>query len=467
MPDWADGMPPTIQYAERDGWYVAYQVVGAGPIDILFNTSWLTNLEVIWEDPERARFLESLASFGRLICYDPRGSGLSDPVELATTSTLEEWMDDALVVLDAVDSRQTAVIGDAEGGPVAMMLAASHPERVRALVLVNTFARLSRAPDYPMGLAPWMLDRLLASYKAAWGTGQITRLTAPAVAADVAFVERLGRYERLAMAPRASTLSWGWMSQIDVRSILPNIRAPTLVLHRRDGRPYRIEMGRHLASAIEGARFVELPGSETYPFYAGEPEPVLKEIGSFLTGAAYVDVDDRVLATVLFTDIVGSTERAVSMGDKDWLDLREAHDRLVRSEITRYRGTEVDTAGDGFLVTFDGPARAIRCALAIADGVRSHGLEIRAGLHTGEVELRNDRIAGVAVHLAARVVSKAAAGEVLVSGTVRDLVVGSGIGFEPRGAHRLKGIPGDWELFAATSAGPTRSAVGLRVDLAR
>ena len=359
-------MRPETRYAKKDEWYVGYQVFGSGSLDILFITNWSTNLDAMWDEPTLARFLERLASIGRVICYDRRGTGVSDPMPLAALPTLEDWMDDALAVLDAVGVERAAVIGDTEGGPMAMMLAASHPERVTALVLVNTFARMVRDDDYRFGLHAWMVPGYLEAYEASWGNAGVLQLTAPSVGRDPAFLERYARYQRLCMAPRASTLMYTWVLGIDVRSILPNIQAPTVVLHRQRNRHYRLAYGRYLAEHIGGASLVELPGGDCYPFHAGDSGPVLDEIQAFLTGVREVPWQDRVLATVLFTDIVSSTELAIELGDRRWLDLREAHHSVVRQHLERHHGTEVETTGDGFLATFDGPARAIRCAVAIA-----------------------------------------------------------------------------------------------------
>jgi class 3 adenylate cyclase len=331
------------------------------------------------------------------------------------------------------------------------MLAAAHPERVSALVLRNTFARLDRDPTYRIGLPPSVLDRLVAGYAAAWGSGGIVDLTAPGVADDPFFRQRLARYERLSMAPGAAALQFRWVVHVDVRSALPNVQAPTLVLAAARGRYHRPAYGRYLAEQIPGATLVTTPGADTYPFWAGDQEPVLQALHRFLTGMPDVPWHDRVLATVLFTDIVDSTRRASELGDARWLDLREQHHAVVRAAIGRHGGQEIETAGDSFLVTFDGPARAIRCAAEAAAGVRELGIEIRAGLHAGEIERQGEGVGGVAVHIAARVMALAGAGQVLVSGTVRDLVTGSGIDFRPEGSHVLKGVPDDWPLYSVAS----------------
>ena len=441
---------PETQYAKTEEGYVGYQVFGQGPFDVLFIGNWVSNIEVIWEHPSMVRFLNRLGGFARVILFDKRGSGVSDPVPLGALPALEQWTDDARVVMDAAGSERPALIGDAEGGPMAMVFGATYPERTRALVLVNTFARMLRADDYPIGMPPDAAEKLLQLWEPAWGTGAVLKLTAPSVAADPAMQRWASKHMRLLAPKLASTRMYRWVLNIDVRSVLPSIQAPTLVVHRAGNRLYRALMGRYLADHIPGARYVELPGADWYPPSANAG-PVLDEIEEFLTGVRPAPQQNRILATVLFTDIVDSTERAASLGDQEWLDLREAHDRLVRAHLDRFRGKEVQTTGDGFLVTFDGPARAVRCATELADAVRTLGIEIRAGLHTGEVEVLDGGVGGIAVHIAARVMAAAPQGGGVVSQTVKDLVVGSGIEFADRGSHSLKGVPGDWHLYEVTA----------------
>jgi class 3 adenylate cyclase len=360
-------------------------------------------------------------------------------------------MDDARVVLDAAESRQATLIGDTEGGLMAMLFAASFPNRVSALILVNTFARWRRAPDYPIGMPDQTWEKMVLQYEQYWGQNpDMLALTAPSLANDTRAREWFTRYQRLSMPPGASTQMYRWVTQLDIRSVLPTISVPTLVLHRKESRHYRLAFGQYLAEHIPGARFVALPGADTYPFHTGESDSVLDEIQEFLTGVRDSGRAERELATVLFTDIVGSTDLAARMGDARWLELRAAHDAVVRRNIGAFRGQEIATTGDGFLAIFDGPARAIQCAVRIRDAVRSLRLEIRAGLHAGEIERRNGDIGGLAVHLAARVMGVAGPGEVLVSGTVTDLVVGSGIRFEDEGVRELKGVPGTWRLYRVT-----------------
>ena len=443
--------PPTL-YAYSHKGYIAYQTFGEGARDLLFVPNWCSNLDAMWEEPSIAYYLRRLARIGRVICFDKRGSGVSDPVPLASLPTLEEWMDDARVVLDAAESRSAAVIGDTEGGPMAMLLAATLPTRVSALVLVNSFARWRRAADYPIGMPDATIDKLVAVYEQLWGrNADMLLLTAPTIAGDPQMREWLIRYQRLSMPPGAATQMYRWVTQLDVRSILSAISVPTLVLHRANNRHYRLAHGRYLAEHIPGSRFVELPGVDCYPFHTPECDAALNEIDEFLTGARHAAPSNRQLSTVLFTDIVGSTETAARIGDARWLELKTAHNALVRRSLLAFHGREIVTTGDGFLATFDGPARAVQCAVQIRDAVRALGLEIRAGLHTGEIEYRNDDVAGIGVHVAARVMGEAKPGEVLVSGTVADLVIGSGIDFAERNSTQLKGVPGTWKLLEVAS----------------
>ena len=440
-------MTPDVHYAKGPEGHVAYQVTGGGPVDIVFVPDWVTNVEVMWEEPAIARFFTRLGSIGRLICFDKRGSGISDPVPLGALPTLEQWMDDIRTVLDAAGAERAVVFAHGDGAPMAMLFAATYPERTTALVVADGTARKLRAPDYPHGLPLDVAPRHVEVMIAEWGTGNAVRVGAPSMASEAARRAR-GRLERLAMSPSVFAGEYQVALNADVRPILETIRVPTLVLHRIGNRYIRVGNGRYLAEHIPRARFVELPGDD-HLFYAGDVEAMLAPIEEFLTGARPVVDDDRVLATVLFTDIVGSTEHASRLGDRAWRDLLERHDTAVRQELGRFRGREIHTTGDGFFATFDGPARAVRCALAIRAAVRPLGLEIRTGLHTGECELRGDDVSGIAVHIGARVAAAANAGEVLVSGTLKDLVTGSGLRFVERGVHRLKGVEGEWPLHAA------------------
>jgi class 3 adenylate cyclase len=441
---------PETRYASSDAGYVAFQVFGEGPISTLFITSWAQNLDVMWDEPGLARYMGRLASFSQVVCFDKRGSGVSDPVPWNTLPSLEEWMDDARMVLDAAGVDQTAVIGDVEGGPMAILFAATYPERVSALVLVNTFARWQRDTDYAIGMPADTLKKLTDAYEEHWGVdADILELTAPTAARDPRFRDWYTRYQRLAMPRGAAAAGYRWVANLDVRMALSAIQAPTLVLTRSDARHHRPTFGRYLAEHISGAIYVELPGADTYPFQAGDADAVLDEVEQFLTGAPAVSPVDRVLSTVLFTDIVGSTQTAARIGDAAWISLRQSHDDLVRENLRKHRGREVSQTGDGFLALFDGPARAVTCAARIIEQLGELGIEIRAGLHTGEIELSGDQVGGLAVHLANRVMAEADPGTILVSATVKDLVLGSGIEFADRGPHQLKGVPDLWTLFEA------------------
>jgi pimeloyl-ACP methyl ester carboxylesterase len=441
--------PPSTQYAKSGEISIAYQVVGDGPIDLVLVLGFATHLELQWESPPFARFFERIGSFARLIVFDKRGTGLSDPV--TEVPTLEQRVDDVRAVMDAAASERAALFGISEGGPMSVMFAATHPDRVTALVLYGAMGRTTEAPDYPWASPAEALRESAAEFIAPyWGqhADGMVELFAPSLAGDPQAVEFTARFERSAASPAMVQQIFEMFLDIDVRDILPTIHVPTLVLHRRGDRVVNRRAGEELAAHIPGARFVELAGIDHLP-WAGDPESVLGEIEEFLTGARSVPEPDRVLATVMFTDIVGSTERAAEFGDARWRELLAAHQAAVRHELSRFEGREVKTLGDGSLATFDGPARAIRCGGAIAEAARSHELEVRVGLHCGEIELMDGDVGGIAVHIAARVGALAASGEVLVSSTVKDLVAGSGIRFEDRGTKQLKGIPDEWRLFAA------------------
>jgi len=430
---------------------IAYQVVGEGPLDLVFVSGWVSNLDLMWEDASYARFLRRLASFSRLILFDKRGTGLSDRVPETDLPTLEARMDDVRAVLDAAGAERAALLGHSEGGPMCLLFAATYPERTNALVLIGTYARRLIGEGYPFGATPEAYDAFLAEIADGWGGPVGLEVRAPSLADDERFRTWWSDYLRMSASPGAALALTRMNGQIDVRPALRTIEVPTLVVHRSGDRALPVEGARYIAERIRDVRLVELPGDDHLPF-VGDQDAILDEIEEFLTGARRGAESDRVLATVLFTDIVGSTERAVELGDRDWRDLLDSHHVLVRRELERWRGTELATAGDGFLATFDGPARAVRCACGVRDAVRGLGLEIRAGLHTGECEVRGDTIAGIAVHIGARVAALAAAGEVLVSSTVKDLVAGSGIAFDERGEHDLKGVPGRWQLYSVADA---------------
>ena len=440
-------MTPETRYAKTGDLHIAYQVVGDGPVDIVFVPEFWHTIEVQWDQPELAAFLERLASFGRLISFDQRGSGVSDPVSLDELPSIEQWMDDVRVVMDDVGSKSAVLISIGGGGTMSMLFAATHPERAAGLVLVNSFARLSRAPDYPAGRGPEIEDEVRNVMRAGWGRGVFLDLVAPSRVGDEAFRQWWARYQRIGSPPGTIMAIRQTLAQIDVRDVLPSISAPTLILHRADNAWVRPEHSQFLAEHIAGARYVELPGSDYFVFL-GDSERVLSEIESFVSGIAGPPKSDRQLSTVFFTDIVDSTSVIAEIGDARWRDLLARQRAIVRRELLRHQGREIDTAGDGFLATFDGPARAVRCACVVRDAVQELGIEIRAGLHTGEVEVLGDGLAGVAVHIGQRVLATAEPSEVLVSSTVRDLTAGSGLEFEDRGLHELKGVPEEWRLFA-------------------
>jgi len=439
---------PDTHYARTKDGSVAYQVVGDGPIDLVLIPWWATNIDVMWEDASTARFLRRLATFTRLICFDKRGAGVSDALPVSALPTLEQWSDDVRTVMAAAGSTRAALLGHSQGGQMAMLFAATYPGQTSALILADSSARQFEDGDGPAAFTLDQREYSLDRVEAIWGTDANVDLFAPSLAGDARFRRWYARYERLALGPRMVRAVVAADFENDLRGVLPAIRVPTLVLHRIGNRFIGVEHGRRLAARIPGARLVEVPGDD-HLFHVGETETMLDEIEEFLTGARPVPEVDRVLATVLFTDIVGSTERLAALGDRAWRALLDQHHEIVRRELAVYRGREIEFAGDGMLATFDGPARAIRCACAISGAVRPLGIEIRAGLHTGEVELAGTAVRGIAVHIGARVAAQAGPGEVLVSSTVKDLVAGSGIQFADRGTHALKGVPGEWRLFAA------------------
>jgi class 3 adenylate cyclase/alpha-beta hydrolase superfamily lysophospholipase len=428
---------------------VAYQVIGDGPIDLLYFHGLGSHFEHFWDMPIYAEFLSRLASFSRLILFDRRGTGGSDRLPNKLFPTWEEWTDDVGAVLDAAGSNRTAVFAAGDAGPIAILFAAMHPERVSGLVLFNTTARFVAAFDYPVGMPAEAVDFLVEGVSQIWGTVDAVRAANPDRAGDPEFLDHLARQFRSAATPHtaAAQFNYIWRS-LDVRQALPLVCVPTLILHVRDNPMIPVEQGRYLADHIVGATLVELPGRDFAAVSSGNA--ILIEVAEFLTGEHLPLEIERILTTVLFTDIVGSTERAASLGDNAWRSLLDAHDRSIRQQLRRFRGREINTTGDGFVACFDGPARAIRCALAIVEATRHLGIDLRLGLHTGECEVRDDNLGGLAVHIAARVSSLCGPGEVLVSGTVRDLVVGSGIEFTDLGNHDLKGVPGTWKLFAVT-----------------
>jgi class 3 adenylate cyclase len=441
-------MKPETRYAlTRDGRAIAWSEIGDGPIDILYVPQSISAMEHIWDHPTVSEWFQRLGSIGRLIMYDRRGSGMSERLE--TPASLEEQVDDVHAVLDAAGSERAAVVALYEGGAMAMLFAASAPERVGALILYATMARMSKAEGYEF---PWDQEtrlKAMSAFQQDWGNGGLMfSQWAPSHTDDRRLLNWLGRLQRLAMDPQFAAKAFAMNGDLDVRPVLDAIQAPTLVMHRRDDNGFDVRHSEYLAARIPTARLKVLDGVDSLPFL-GDSEAVLGEIEEFLTGARAEREPDRVLATVLFTDICKSTERAAELGDSRWRSLLEQHDTTVREQLARHRGRPVKSVGDGFLATFDGPARAIRAARAIGEEIESLGLEIRAGLHTGECEVMGDDVGGLAVHIAARVMAGAGPGEVLVSNTVKDLVVGSELRFDDRGEHELRGVPGAWRLWAA------------------
>lgn len=437
---------PDVRYARApDGASIAWTSFGEGPLEMLCIPGFVSHLELMFEMPGAERYLGRLASFSRVVMFDKRGQGLSD--RPPSPPTLEQSMEDARTVLDAAGVERAAVYGISEGGPMSTLLAASYPERVSSLVLYGTWPRLLWAEDYPQGVPREAFDVFVDMVVRDWGGPVALQLWAPGLAGDEQAERWWAKLLRSGSSPAGAAALLRLYTEIDVRPVLGTITAPTLVLHRNRDRLMPLAAGRAVAEGIAGARLVELQGEDHLPIV--HPEQILDEVEEFLTGERSEREPDRMLATVMFTDIVDSTSRAVALGDRRWRELVSRHDEVVRDVIARHRGREIKTMGDGFLATFDGPARAIRAAMSARDAVRPLDLEIRAGLHTGEVEVMSDDIGGIAVNIGARVGALAGPSEVLVSRTVTDLVAGSGLQFEQRGAHALKGVPGEWELFAA------------------
>ena len=448
-------MRPTTKFAKLGNDRVGYQVLGEGPIDLVFLTGMSSHLDLRWEEPLNEYFLHRLASFSRLILFDRRGTGVSDPVPSDNLPTWEQWADDMRVVFDAVGSERAAIMAWLDGGPMAMLFAATYPERTVALVLAHTAAKYVRAEDYPHGWAPGVAEQLLHMVEELWGTEGFVSIAAPSRSQDEGFRQRYGRYLRAAARPREAAAQLRNLLSADVRHVLPLIHCPTLVLNRSGSRLVTTDQARYLAEHIPDARLVELPGTDGV-LVTEHASEILDSIEEFLGGIPGGSVPDRVLATVLFTDIVNSTDLAASMGDRRWRAVLETHDEITRDQVSRFQGRFIESTGDGVLATFDRPGRAIRAARAIQESIRALGIDIRAGLHTGEIELREGghRVGGIAVHIAARVTAIAAPGEILVSSTVKDLVAGSGSEFSDRGVYDLKGVPGAWRLFAVEGAPP-------------
>jgi len=442
-------MEAETRYADSDGVSIAYQVHGEGPLELVFVPGFVSHVELFWDDPSVGRFLRRLTSFARVVIWDKRGQGLSD--RTGRPPTLEDSMEDLEAVMAAAGCERPAVFGISEGGPMSVLYAATHPDRVSSLVLYGTYARMLKAPDFPHGISEEGLARWGEVVKRDWGGPVGVEVWAPSARGDRDFERWWSRVLRYGTSPAGAVALMDLYRELDVRAVLPAIDVPTLVLQRRDDRIARVGQGRYLAEAIPGAKYVELEGADHLPV-TGDQDALLDEVEEFLVGSRRAVEPERALATILFTDIVGSTERAAALGDRAWRQLLERHDAAVRRALTLHRGREVKTMGDGFLATFDGPARAIRCARALQEEVAQLGLEVRAGIHTGEVELIGDDVGGMAVNIGARIGALAGPGEVLVSSTVRELVVGSGLEFAERGTQTLKGAPGEWRLYAVDSA---------------
>ena len=441
-------MASDIKYARSGDVHIAYRVFGNGPRDIVLVPGTLSHVEILWEFPVNQHLVKRLTSFARIIVFDKRGQGLSDRVG---EQTLEERIGDVRAVMDAAGSPRATIFGWSEGGSMSLMFSATYPQRTSALILCGSFASIAAAP-WSVRAEQW--SGFLQQIETRWGQGVLVPINAPSRAQDGPFVQSFGRLERASASPGAILALMRANYEIDVRHVLPAIQAPTLILHRVGDRTVPVEAGRYLAQHIRHARYVELPGQDhlLQAFDQDVLDLLIDEIEEFTTGVRPGPDPDRVLVTVMFTDIVGSTERAAAVGDRRWRELLDAYVGLARGQLARFRGREIDVAGDGLFAIFDGPARAIRCACAIRDSVQALGLEIRAGLHTGECELAGTKASGIAVHTGARIASAARPQEVLASGTVRDLVAGSGIRFDDRGSHALKGVPGEWRLFAVASS---------------
>ena len=434
-------MQPDTRYARSGDLHIAYQVFGAGSVDLVLVPGFISNVEETWDNPSAARWLERLGRFARVIAFDKRGTGLSD--RAGSVPSLDERMDDARAVMDAAHSERAVLLGISEGGSLATLFAASHPDRCTSLILYGAFAKFSGW--YPTE------EKLAAFYRYVeekWGTGESVWKYAPSMADDAGFKKIWARHERVGATPAAAKALMRMNQEIDISGVLSAIRVPTLVIHRTDDIAVSIEDGRFLAQHIPHARLAEFTGADHLPYIGENADDIADEIQEFVTGSRPAVEADRVLATVMLTDIVDSTKRASDLGDRRWRALLDQHDDLVRQEISRLRGREVKSLGDGFLATFDGPARAVRCAAAIVQRLRSLDLQVRCGLHTGEIEMKGKDIAGIAVHIAARIAAQAQGGQVLVSSTVRDLVAGSGLRFVDEGARPLKGISEEVRVFS-------------------
>lgn len=439
---------PDTRYVESEHGFIGYQVFGAGPPDIVFITGWVTNVDMYWDEPSATRYFDRLGAMGRVFLIDKRGSGVSDGPTRGYIDPVEDTLDDVRAVLDDNNSNEAILIGDTEGGMLACILAATYPERFPTLILVNSYARMARDVDYPIGAPPHVVAALVEGWKASYGmTAGALELTSPTAASDPRFCAWWPFFQRQSMAPSVGRKAMDWIAETDVRWVLPAIQAQTLIIHRRDARYHRLPFGEYLAEHIPDAELQVVAGADTFPFHAGDTNETLDAIETFITGHTGSLTTNRMLATILFSDIVGSTSLASAAGDDRWLDARAEHDRIIRVQLNRFQGREVNTVGDGFVAIFDGPMRAIQCAQVMVGELRKIGLDIRIGIHTGEIEVRADDIGGLGVHIAARVMGAAESGGIMASSTVKDLVLGSNLDFVSCGAFDLKGVPGSWNLF--------------------
>lgn len=443
---------PTTQYAKSGDLNIAYQVSGDGPRDLIYIPGWISNIELMWDEPVLASILRRLGSFARLIVFDKRGTGMSDRVPDQELPSLEDRMDDVRAVMDAAGSERAVLMGHSEGGNMATLFAATYPDRTEGLILVGTYAKRIWSEDYPWAPRPADREQEIRETEETWGDpNELPDYILGDRIGDQAFREWMARYFRLSASPKAAAHLIRMNTQMDTRAVLPLVHAPTLCVYRTDDADVLVEEGRWIASQIPHAKFVELPGASHLFWASHHPEELANEIEEFVTGKRETAQPEKILATVLFTDIVDSTNKAAALGDQRWRALLESHNQVTRAELARWRGIERATTGDGFLVTFDGPARSVRAASSIVNAVKPLGIEIRAGVHSGEVEKVGEDVAGLAVHIGARIASLAGPGEIYVSRTVKDLVVGSQLEFEQRGAHTLKGVPGEWDVFAVVS----------------
>ena len=437
-------MVPEIKYAKNNGVHIAYQIVGSGPIDLVLVPGWVSNIEIFWEEPNAVRFLRRLSSFSRLILFDKRGTGLSDKV--CYTPTLEERMEDVRTVMDAVNSKRAALVGYSEGGPMCSLFAATYPERTLSLIMIGSFARRIKTADYPYGISPEKYELFINQIEKKWGEAVGLESRAPSFADDPLFRNWWARFLRLSASPATAIALTRMNREIDVRKILPAIKVPTLILHAENDDVVNIEEGRYIAESIDGAQFFKVPSVDHLP-WVGAPDIILARIEEFVAGSITASETNRSLYTVMFTDIVTSTELIAKSGDRKWNDILEAHNMAIRHEIAVYSGREIDNAGDGFFIAFDGPARAIHCASSIRKALRTINLSVRIGVHIGECESIDNKLSGIAVHIGSRISTMAKKNQIWVSQTVKDLVAGSGIIFEDMGLHDLKGVPDKWHLY--------------------